>query len=66
VSLSDGAVEWLTKQGYDPQYGARPVKRLIQRNIMNELSKMIIAGKIDHEKKILIEVEEDRLAFSNH
>jgi ATP-dependent Clp protease ATP-binding subunit ClpB len=66
VSLSDEAVEWLAEQGFDPQYGARPVKRLIQRNIMNELSKRIIAGKIDHDKKILIEVEKDNLVFSNH
>lgn len=65
VSLSDEAVGWLTEQGFDPQYGARPVKRLIQKQIMNELSKMIIAGTIDRGKKIRIDVEKGKLVFRN-
>src|SRR5690554_6258225 len=46
LDATDQALEYLAKKGYDPQYGARPVKRVIQREVLNELSKEILAGKI--------------------
>jgi ATP-dependent Clp protease ATP-binding subunit ClpB len=63
LTVSDDAIDWLTNRGYDPQLGARPVKRLIQKEIVNELSKEIIGGKISKEDNIVIEVKEDHLVF---
>jgi ATP-dependent Clp protease ATP-binding subunit ClpB len=65
LKVTDNAVNWLTERGYDPQSGARPVKRLIQKEIINELSKEIIAGKIMKEAEILIDVDGDHLIFSS-
>jgi ATP-dependent Clp protease ATP-binding subunit ClpB len=64
LAVSDEAIDWLTNRGYDPQLGARPVKRLIQKEIVNELSKEIIGGKISKEDKIQIEMKDDRLVFT--
>ena len=47
--VKDDAIDWLTEKGYDPQLGARPVKRLIQKEIVNELSKEIIGGKFQRK-----------------
>jgi ATP-dependent Clp protease ATP-binding subunit ClpB len=63
--ITDRAVKWLADKGFDPLFGARPVKRLIQKEIVNELSKAIIAGKIDKEKKIMIDVQSGNLVMSN-
>jgi len=63
--ITDRAVLWLADKGFDPLFGARPVKRLIQKEIVNELSKAIIAGKIDKEKKITIDVQSGDLVMSN-
>lgn len=65
LEVSDEAVELVSEQGFDPQFGARPVKRVIQRNILNELSKMILGGKINSEETILIDAKEGRLSFKN-
>ncbi|HNW57633.1 MAG TPA: ATP-dependent chaperone ClpB [Bacteroidales bacterium] len=61
--VTEKAVDWLTKRGYDPQSGARPVKRLIQKAIVNELSKEIIGGKVSRENNIVIDVKEGALTF---
>jgi ATP-dependent Clp protease ATP-binding subunit ClpB len=55
LSVSDGAARWLAKQGYDPSYGARPLKRLIQRSIIDALSQKIIAGEIVEGDTVKIE-----------
>lgn len=47
LSVTDGAVDWLAEQGYDPMFGARPIKRTLQHYLVNELSKEILAGRID-------------------
>jgi ATP-dependent Clp protease ATP-binding subunit ClpB len=65
LEVSDEAIDWLAKHGYDPQLGARPVKRLIQKEIINELSKEIISGKIQKESIVNVDVEKDRLVFSS-
>jgi len=62
--VSDSAVDWLAEQGYDPQSGARPVKRLIQKEIVNELSKEIIGGKVSKDDRVFTDVKGGRLAFS--
>jgi ATP-dependent Clp protease ATP-binding subunit ClpB len=62
--VKEDALEWLTEKGYDPQLGARPVKRLIQKEIVNELSKKIIGGKVSKEDTIVVNVKDGHLAFS--
>jgi len=64
LEVSEATIDWLAKHGYDPQSGARPVKRLIQKEIINELSKEIISGKIMKENTVAVDVEKDRLVFS--
>jgi len=64
LEVTDDAIGWLTEHGYDPQSGARPVKRLIQKEIVNELSKELIEGKFTAEDKIIVDLGENRLVFS--
>jgi ATP-dependent Clp protease ATP-binding subunit ClpB len=59
------AIEWLSELGYDPQFGARPLKRVLQRRVMNELSKMILGGTVDKEKKIIIDAIDGQIIFRN-
>jgi len=61
--VKEDALDWLTEKGYDPQLGARPVKRLIQKEIINELSKEIIGGKVLKDETILVYVKDGRLSF---
>ncbi len=65
LEITDEAVNKLATMGYDPQFGARPLKRVIQREVLNELSKMILAGKVNPEKPIRIDVEGERFVFKN-
>ena len=65
LEITDEAVNKLAAMGYDPQFGARPLKRVIQREVLNELSKMILAGKVNPEKSILVGVETDKFVFKN-
>ncbi len=63
LTVTDKAIDWLANRGYDPQLGARPVKRLIQKEIINELSKEIIGGKVSKEDNIQVEEVDDHLIF---
>jgi ATP-dependent Clp protease ATP-binding subunit ClpB len=65
LSFTDDAVEWLAQLGYDPTFGARPLKRVLQKKVMNELSKMILAGKVDKAKEIVIDQFEGEIVFRN-
>ncbi|VAW18108.1 ClpB protein [hydrothermal vent metagenome] len=65
VKISDKAIDWIGVAGYDPQYGARPVKRLLQKYILNELSKKILEGKVTKGKPIVVDVVDDELVFTN-
>ena len=65
LEVTDSAIDWLANRGYDPQLGARPVKRLIQREIINELSKEIISGKVSRDDTVIIDEKDDRLVFKN-
>ena len=59
------AVAYLSEKGYDPQFGARPVKRVIQREVLNQLSKEILSGKIEAESVILLDSFDGQLVFRN-
>lgn len=57
LSITDAAIEWLSQLGYDPQFGARPLKRVLQKKILNELSKQILSGAINKEDSIRIDID---------
>ncbi|MCQ2349226.1 MAG: ATP-dependent chaperone ClpB [Paludibacteraceae bacterium] len=65
LDVTERAVALLSKLGYNPEFGARPVKRVIQREVLNELSKRIIAGEVVSEGKIMLDEQEGRLSFRN-
>ena len=65
LEYSDKAREWIANAGFDPLYGARPVKRTIQRYVINDLSKRILAGEVDRSKPISIDAGADGLVFTN-
>ncbi|MFZ0005607.1 MAG: ATP-dependent chaperone ClpB [Methanoregula sp.] len=59
------AIQFIATQGFDPQFGARPIKRIIQKNLLNELSKMILEGKVNKDKEIVVDEKAGKLLFSN-
>ncbi len=65
INLTDKAVDWLSVMSYEPHFGARPVKRVLQRNVLNELSRRILAGQVDKSEPIVIDVENNELVFRN-
>lgn len=66
LEVDEAAVRFLASEGYDPQYGARPLKRVIQREVLNKLSKMILADSIDKSKPIKVLTGPDGLLFENN
>jgi len=65
LEFTDYAIDFLAENGYDPQFGARPLKRLIQKEIINQLSKKILAGDIDKSKPVLVDVFDNTVVFRN-
>ncbi|MEQ1676449.1 MAG: ATP-dependent chaperone ClpB [Chitinophagaceae bacterium] len=65
LQFSDYALDFLAEQGFDPQFGARPLKRLIQKEIVNQLSKRILAGDIDKTHPVLVDVFDNTVVFRN-
>lgn len=65
LEVTPAALKFLAEEGYDPEFGARPVKRVIHRLVLNRLSKDILAQTVDKEKPIVIDVENDDLVFRN-
>ena len=65
LEYTEAARDWIATAGFDPLYGARPVKRTIQRYVVNDLSKRILAGEVDRTKPIRIDAENDKLTFEN-
>jgi len=65
INVTEDAIQWLGEVGYEPQFGARPIKRLIQKEILNELSKQVISGKVNKGTSIKIDVIDDQLRFWN-
>lgn len=63
--VTPGAIEQIAKLGFDPHYGARPVKRVIQKNVLNELSKKILSGAISRDARIILDQENGILVFRN-
>jgi ATP-dependent Clp protease ATP-binding subunit ClpB len=65
LEVTERAVEWIAAEGYDPQFGARPVKRVIQRALLNELSRRILSGQVSRESHIVVDVEDGHVLFLN-
>ncbi len=65
LSASEEALDWLGQLGYDPQFGARPLKRVLQKKVLNELSKQILAGSIKKDTEIRMELEGTQLLFKH-
>jgi ATP-dependent Clp protease ATP-binding subunit ClpB len=65
LGFTPDALDWLAQLGYDPTFGARPLKRVLQKKVMNELSKMILAGKVDKDRKIIIDQFDGQIVFRN-
>jgi ATP-dependent Clp protease ATP-binding subunit ClpB len=65
IKISDEAIDWLSIKGFDQTYGARPLKRLLQKKILNELSKAILSEKLSSNDNILIQVEDNNIVFVN-
>ncbi|MDE6416775.1 MAG: ATP-dependent chaperone ClpB [Duncaniella sp.] len=65
LQVTPKAMHYLAEEGYDPEFGARPVKRVIHRQVLNQLSKDILAQKVDRDRPIVIDVEDDKIVFRN-
>jgi len=65
LEVSSNALNYIASSAYNPQFGVRPIKRFIQKNILNELSKRILGGKIDKNKSIRADYVNNALQFSN-
>ena len=65
LNVTDAAIGTIAESGFDPEFGARPIKRAIQRHLLNDLSKQLLAGAVDKEKPIKVDAEEGTLIFSN-
>ncbi|MEY3835193.1 MAG: ATP-dependent chaperone ClpB, partial [Bacteroidota bacterium] len=63
LKVSPDALEWLSEKGYDPQFGARPVKRVLQKDVLNILSKHLLAGTIDKSAPVVLDMFEGQLVF---
>ena len=65
LTFTKKAVDFIATIGYDPQFGARPIKRVIQKNVLNELSKMILEEKVDKNSVIVVDVKNGQMVFIN-
>lgn len=65
LEVTPAALHYLAEEGYDPEFGARPVKRVIHRLVLNRLSKDILAQTVDKDRPIIIDVKDDNLVFTN-
>ncbi len=65
LEVTDDAIDWLGQLGYDPQFGARPLKRVLQKKVLNELSKKILMGEVKKDQAIIVDCFENQIVFRN-
>ena len=65
LQITPKALQFIAEEGYDPQFGARPVKRVIQKYLLNDLSKQLIAGTVNNKRPIIVDFNGERLAYKN-
>ena len=63
VDFTDSSVDWLAERGFQPEYGARPLRRTIQREVDNQLSRLLLDGRVKEGGRVTVDVEDGRLAF---
>ncbi|MBL4658030.1 MAG: AAA family ATPase, partial [Flavobacteriales bacterium] len=63
LTASKEAIQWMTDMGYDPQYGARPVKRVMQKTVLNELSKQLLSGEVEKNSDLVLDVFDDKIVL---
>ncbi|HNX54810.1 MAG TPA: ATP-dependent chaperone ClpB [Prolixibacteraceae bacterium] len=63
IEITEEAIDWLATVGYDPTHGARPVKRMLQKYLLNDLSREILSGRMDNRTKVKVDVENDEIVF---
>lgn len=63
IEMSEEAIDWLAAVGYDPTHGARPVKRMLQKYLLNDLSREILSGRMEGRAKVNVDVENDEIVF---
>jgi ATP-dependent Clp protease ATP-binding subunit ClpC len=66
VEFTGAAVDWLAERGYEPEYGARPLRRTIQREVDNQLSRLLLDGRVAEGDRVTVDVDDGRLAFRTH
>jgi ATP-dependent Clp protease ATP-binding subunit ClpB len=65
INITPKAIDWIAQAGFDPMFGARPIKRALQRYLINDLSKQLLADNISKDADIMVDVKGDLLVFSN-
>ena len=65
IKITDEAIDWLAQLGYDPQFGARPIKRVMQKQVLNELSKQVLSGTINKDNEIILDMFDNKFVFRN-
>ncbi len=65
LKVTEDAVDLFAREGYDPQFGARPVKRVLQRMLLNELSKQLLSGAVNTDRPIRVDVAKNEIVFAN-
>jgi ATP-dependent Clp protease ATP-binding subunit ClpB len=65
LQVTDKAIDFIADAGFDPEFGARPVKRVLQRYLLNELSKELIAQRVDKSKPVIVDTDGEKLTFKN-
>jgi ATP-dependent Clp protease ATP-binding subunit ClpB len=65
LKVTSAAVDWLAQLGYDPQFGARPLKRVLQKRILDELSKQILMGKLSNNGNVTVDLAGSELVFES-
>ncbi|MBL7921963.1 MAG: ATP-dependent chaperone ClpB [Bacteroidia bacterium] len=65
IKITPEAIDWLAQLGYDPQFGARPIKRVMQKQVLNELSKQVLSGTINKDKEIILDMFDNKFVFRN-
>jgi ATP-dependent Clp protease ATP-binding subunit ClpC len=64
LQFTDAAVDWIADRGYQPEFGARPMRRTIQREVDNQLSRMLLDGQVSAGQEIVVDVADERLSFT--
>jgi ATP-dependent Clp protease ATP-binding subunit ClpB len=65
LEVTDKAIDFIASEGFDPEFGARPVKRAIQRYLLNDLSKKILAGSVDRNEPVIVDSDNNTLVYRN-